>query len=180
MQIRKKTGGGYKVSDKTFALLMNLPAVQKVSAVTVNGSVKHYNVQVKLQGKGAEGELVKLWPFGNVSTDGESAVADYIVRPEEVEKFCSRLLYVPLKLNESEVAIVVQFDRPLADETKHRVAKSVRASDRIIWGEKMVAIILRNCGGEAVKAVQERIRAILVEQNDISFSVRLSNAGRWC
>lgn len=80
------------VSNKTFALLMSLPAVQKVSAVIANGLIKHYNVQVRLREKGVEEELVKLWPFGNISTDGETTTADYIVKPEEVESFYVKML----------------------------------------------------------------------------------------
>ncbi|AEG14468.1 hypothetical protein Desku_0868 [Desulfofundulus kuznetsovii DSM 6115] len=162
---------------EVFSRFTGIPVVQGISATTVRGQVKHYNVRVKLHGRGAEEELNKLWPFGNISTDGDGVTADYIVKPEEVDNFYSRLLKVSPQSGEREVAIVFQFSGPLTEELRWRVAKSVRSSDRLIWGDNRVVIVLRNCGEEAVKAVQERIGAVLAANNDVSFSVRVSISG---
>ncbi|MGB9804911.1 hypothetical protein [Desulfofundulus sp.] len=162
---------------EVFSRFRDIPFVQGISATTVKGEVKHYNVRVRLHGRGAEEELNKLWPFGNISTDGDGVTADYIVRPEEVDVFYARLSRLSPRFGEGEVAIVLQFNGPLTEELRRRVARSIRSSDRLIWGDNKAAIILRSCSEEAVKAVQERVGAVLAANDDVSFSIRVSISG---
>jgi len=156
--------------EKIFSMLMEIPAVVGVGATRVKGAVKHYNIQVE----GNVDKLASLWPFCNITANDNGTVADYIVRPDEINAFYSNLSRKYPRRKRKEVAILLQFNGPLTDEIRRRVAMNIRGSDRTIWGDDRVAIILGNRKEEAVKAVQERIKLALSEDCRVTFSVQVS------
>lgn len=157
-------------------LFLGIPGVEEVSATYVKGSVKHYNVRVRLNDKDAAEKLKAVWPFCNVSVsnnDSNKTIADYIVKPEEAKDFHARLSKIAVKQEERQMAVILQFKQPITEEMKKKIARSVRASDQLIWGDRRVAIVLQDCRLEAIKAIQERIKNIFEKGDYLDVRVRV-------
>jgi hypothetical protein len=159
-------------------LFLGIPGVEEVSATYVKGSVKHYNVRVRLNDKDAAEKLKAVWPFCNVSVSNNDSnkgntVADYIVKPEEVKDFHAKLSKVAVKQEEKQMAVILQFKQPITEEMKKKIARSVRASDQLIWGDRRVAIVLQDYRLEAIKAIQERIKNVFEEGEHLDVRVRV-------
>lgn len=149
--------------EEVFALFLQLPGIETVHATLTQGNLKHYNVRVKAEDPRAIDKLMTIWPFCTVGSVEDGLIADYVVKPEEVDEFYDRLSkasYLAIK-KKTEVALIFQLRRPVTEELKNMLMGSIRGGDRILWGDNRLTIILKAGQDEAVRAVEKRIKKIL-------------------
>lgn len=149
--------------EEIFALFLQMPGVEAVHATLAQGNIKHYNVRVKTEDPQAINKLMTIWPFCTIGNVEDGLVADFVVKPEEVDEFYARLSkasYLAIK-KKTEVALIFQLKRPITDDLKNIIAGSIRGGDKIIWGDSRMTIILKAGQDEAVRSVERRIKKIL-------------------
>jgi hypothetical protein len=148
--------------EEVFNLFMQLPVINAVQATFAQGSVKHYNVIIKTDNLGLAGKLMSLWPFCTITSENGELIANYIVKPEEVDELHSKLEKAKIVSNKkNEVALMFQLKRLITEELKQKVESVIRSSDRIVWGDNRMAVILSTSNPEAVKIVERRVKDIL-------------------
>ena len=143
-------------------MFLQIPTVRGASATRARGKIKHYNIHVETKNSNAD-RVAKIWPYCHVVVENNSTSVDFIVKPEEVNAFFVKLSKLHPEQKEKEMALILQLNGTLTDKTKNKVEKCVRSSDRVIWGDNKVAIVLEDCKKETIKAVEKRIEMILSE-----------------
>ncbi|MGI9951280.1 hypothetical protein V3F56_02870 [Moorellaceae bacterium AZ2] len=161
-------GGKIDISsrEEVFRAFSRLPYVHSVHATVSQGNVKHYNICIKTDKVEIVPELISLWPYCTVSSKDGEVLADYLVRPEEVKDFAARLSGASCLaqcIKQKSIALIFNFKRPLTEEFKRMVFQSIRGTDRLVWGDMRMAVVLPTHSEEAVRAVETRLRRLLRE-----------------
>lgn len=149
--------------EEVFNLFMQLPVTNSVQVTFSQGNVKHYNVIIKTDNLNLAGKLMALWPFCTVSSENGELIANYLVKPEEVNELYLRLQkakFISAK-KKNEVALMFQLKRPITEDLKQKVERIIRSSDRVVWGDNRMAVILVACDNEAVRLVEKRVKDVL-------------------
>jgi len=149
-----------------FTIFTKLPYVHSVHATVSQGAVKHYNVCIKTANAEIASELMSLWPYCVVSSENGEIIANYLVKPEEVRAFAAKLSRAGCLaqcLRQNSVVLIFHFRRPVTEEFKHKVSRFIRSTDRLVWGDMRMAVVLSNPSEEAVRAVETRIKNLLRE-----------------
>lgn len=157
---------GVASRGEAFTIFTKLPYVHSVHATVSQGTIKHYNVCIKTANAEIASELMTLWPYCVVSSENGEIIADYLVKPEEVKAFAAKLSranYLGQCLRQNSVALIFHFRRPVTEEFKHKVSRFIRSTDRLVWGDMRMAVVLLTPREEAVRAVETRIKSLLRE-----------------
>lgn len=158
---RREIGGS---KEDVFSLFMKLPYVYSVHATISQGAVKHYNICVKTAVMDIASELMSIWPYCVVSGENSELVADYLVKPDEVKLFINRLSKAQCLsrcVKQNCIALIFHLKRPVTEELKQTISRAIRSTDRVVWGDMRMAVVLPVSSPEAVKAVEERIKNLL-------------------
>lgn len=152
------------MQEQNLASIVHITKADAVNAVKVQGKVKHYNIAYifpKVDAKTFE-LLETVWPFGNINARADGSISvEYLVKPEEIGLFSSKILSLEIKKenNTVESTIILRYPNGVPEGLKHKILGIIRGSDRVIWGKDEIIILLNNC--KDVEAVKRRINDLL-------------------
>ena len=154
--------------------LAGLPAVESISSTVSNGSVKHYLVRVRFFDDNVKimEQLESIWPFCSVKLEKGIVVAEYMVRPSELEAFIEKVLQFDLFKRNSilklrfngfdksapfkEVILTCNFNGADKDVLERLVAYYESAGDRVVRGNDLAEIFIETHGKPLGRAIQEK------------------------
>lgn len=156
--------------DKICKRFLGMQGVESVNATRAQGAIKHYNIRIKANNRKIINQLEGFWPFGIINAKRDGIHADYIVKPNEVDIFYEKLSQIPFHIKNREVVMIFQLNYPASDELKNQIPLSIRSNDRLIWGDKKVALIIQDCSEQTIKSIKGRIERLLYSK-DYTFDV---------
>jgi len=164
-KVSKNWRRGEVVLENTAFIIstLNMTGVDRVLKVCSQGKTKYYNVVFKFSQISTEllSNLESLWAFNTISfKKNGTIVVEYMVRPEETADFYKAISLANISQKKNyNPTVILKFSEAIPEGVKYKLKKAIRSSDRIMWNENQVAIILYNC--QNLETVNNRLQKII-------------------